>query len=325
MDVVRQPNQGWVEVIVGSMFSGKSEELIRRLRRAQIARQKVQIFKPKIDNRYGDDHITSHSEMRIPSANSASSRDLLADVTVFQSAWGRRATFGPGIIGQDGPVIHNPVDTDRFCPAGERVPLPGRVRVAHVAFSTNARKEAAAIWPLDRRRPDLQFIMVGRYESAPALDNLTFLGYAGWERLPAVLRGCDVFVTFTENETCSNAVLEALATGLPVLYRASGGTGELVGPGGAPVEIGTFDLVLEEILDRRPALAEAARARAVGSFGFDAIFPRYLDALQTASRRPLPGPAGCLRTLARVPPPAGAVAHWVAARARLRRAIGPSA
>ena len=47
------------------MFSGKSEELIRRLRRAQIAKQKVQIFKPKIDNRYGDDHIISHSEMRI--------------------------------------------------------------------------------------------------------------------------------------------------------------------------------------------------------------------------------------------------------------------
>ena len=81
MDVVRQrPNQGWIEVIVGSMFSGKSEELIRRLRRAQIARQKVQIFKPKIDNRYGDDHITSHSEMRIPSRNSASSRELLNDV-----------------------------------------------------------------------------------------------------------------------------------------------------------------------------------------------------------------------------------------------------
>ena len=53
MDVVRhQPNQGWIEVIVGSMFSGKSEELIRRLRRAQIARQRVQIFKPALDTRY---------------------------------------------------------------------------------------------------------------------------------------------------------------------------------------------------------------------------------------------------------------------------------
>jgi thymidine kinase len=78
MDVVRhQPNQGWIEVVVGSMFSGKSEELIRRLRRAQIARQKVQIFKPKIDTRYDDDHIVSHSEMRILSVPVASSRELL--------------------------------------------------------------------------------------------------------------------------------------------------------------------------------------------------------------------------------------------------------
>src|SRR5215204_634760 len=71
---------GWVEVIVGSMFSGKSEELIRRLRRAQIARQKVQIFKPKIDNRYSEDHIISHSEMRIASVNLSSSRELLEQV-----------------------------------------------------------------------------------------------------------------------------------------------------------------------------------------------------------------------------------------------------
>ena len=78
MDVVRhQPNQGWIEVIVGSMFSGKSEELIRRLRRAQIARQKVQIFKPTVDSRFADDHIVSHSEMRIPSRAVTSSRSLL--------------------------------------------------------------------------------------------------------------------------------------------------------------------------------------------------------------------------------------------------------
>jgi thymidine kinase len=62
------------------MFSGKSEELIRRLRRAQIAKQKVQIFKPVIDDRYSDDHIVSHSEMRIPSENVKSSDELLARV-----------------------------------------------------------------------------------------------------------------------------------------------------------------------------------------------------------------------------------------------------
>jgi thymidine kinase len=80
MDVAPHPTAGWIEVITGSMFSGKSEELIRRLRRAQIARQKVQIFKPHVDSRYSDDHIISHSEMRIPSENLQSSRDLLARV-----------------------------------------------------------------------------------------------------------------------------------------------------------------------------------------------------------------------------------------------------
>src|SRR5688572_5709854 len=80
MDVVRQPTQGWIEVIVGSMFSGKSEELIRRLRRAQIARQRVQIFKPVVDTRFADDQIVSHSEMRIESCAVPSSRQLLDHV-----------------------------------------------------------------------------------------------------------------------------------------------------------------------------------------------------------------------------------------------------
>jgi thymidine kinase len=64
MDVFRS-HPGWIEVITGSMFSGKSEELIRRMRRAQIARQRVQVFKPSIDGRYSLEHIVSHSDMRI--------------------------------------------------------------------------------------------------------------------------------------------------------------------------------------------------------------------------------------------------------------------
>ena len=58
---------GWIEVIAGCMFSGKTEELIRRLRRAQIAKQKVKIFKPKIDVRYSETSIVSHSDQSLPS------------------------------------------------------------------------------------------------------------------------------------------------------------------------------------------------------------------------------------------------------------------
>jgi thymidine kinase len=71
---------GWIEVIAGSMFSGKSEELIRRLRRAKIARQKVQVFKPQLDSRFSNDHIVSHSEMRHESANIRSATEVLAKV-----------------------------------------------------------------------------------------------------------------------------------------------------------------------------------------------------------------------------------------------------
>jgi thymidine kinase len=71
---------GWVEVIAGSMFSGKSEELIRRLRRAKIARQKVQVFKPRIDSRFSEDHIVSHSEMRHESSNITTAAEIIAKV-----------------------------------------------------------------------------------------------------------------------------------------------------------------------------------------------------------------------------------------------------
>ena len=68
---------GWIEVIAGCMFSGKTEELIRRIRRAQIARQEVAIFKPKLDTRYSADHIVSHSETKLLSTVVNSSADIL--------------------------------------------------------------------------------------------------------------------------------------------------------------------------------------------------------------------------------------------------------
>lgn len=70
-------NIGWIEVICGSMFSGKSEELIRRLRRASIARQKVAVFKPKIDVRFSEDHIVSHSELKLASRVVQTAWDIL--------------------------------------------------------------------------------------------------------------------------------------------------------------------------------------------------------------------------------------------------------
>ena len=76
----RQNGTGWIEVIAGSMFSGKSEELIRRLNRARIARQKVQVFKPKIDARYSNEEIASHSGQTHGSMPVSTTAEMMAQI-----------------------------------------------------------------------------------------------------------------------------------------------------------------------------------------------------------------------------------------------------
>jgi len=71
-------HMGWIEVVCGPMFSGKSEELIRRLRRAKIARKRVQVFKPFIDDRYSADEIVSHGDQRMKSEVVNGVPDILA-------------------------------------------------------------------------------------------------------------------------------------------------------------------------------------------------------------------------------------------------------
>jgi thymidine kinase len=145
MDVVRQPIQGWIEVIVGSMFSGKSEELIRRLRRAQIARQKVQIFKPQVDTRFAADHIVSHSEMRIASCAVEDSRELAdrveADTEVVGIDEGQFFDQGlPGVCGaladQGKRVIVAGLDQDYLGKPFD--PMPQLLAIAEFITKTHA-------------------------------------------------------------------------------------------------------------------------------------------------------------------------------------------
>lgn len=74
---VNRDKKGWIEVVCGSMFSGKTEELIRRLRRAMIANKKVEIFKPEIDVRYDEREVVSHDKNSIPSTPVSHSQNIL--------------------------------------------------------------------------------------------------------------------------------------------------------------------------------------------------------------------------------------------------------
>ncbi len=114
---ITKGNLGWIEVICGPMFSGKSEELIRRLRRTEIARQRVQIFKPGIDDRYSENHIVSHSELKIRSmgvkdaAELESRLDLRTEVIGIDEA----QFMGEGII----PLVV------RLADMGKRIVIAG--------------------------------------------------------------------------------------------------------------------------------------------------------------------------------------------------------
>ena len=82
LEVKHERRRGWIEVICGSMFSGKTEELIRRLRRAEIAKQKIQIFKPQIDVRYDAIKIVSHEKREILSTPVQNSQSILLMVDI---------------------------------------------------------------------------------------------------------------------------------------------------------------------------------------------------------------------------------------------------
>ena len=193
----------------------------------------------------------------------------LADATILQSRYSLEAHRDLGLELRDPVVIPNAVDPATFHPPTEREPLAGRrVRVVATSWSDNPRKGGETYaWlarALDRER--YEFTFVGRapvpVEAEHALPPL------GSEQLAEVLRRQDVYVTASLNDPCSNALLEALACGLPALYARSGGHPELVGEAGLGFDDreelpGLLDRLASELDERRaairvPSLAEVA-------------------------------------------------------------------
>ena len=78
----RSRNRGWIEVVCGSMFSGKTEELLRRIKRAQFANQQIELFKPALDTRYGEGAVVSHDETAMPSTPVHNSSEILLYVNI---------------------------------------------------------------------------------------------------------------------------------------------------------------------------------------------------------------------------------------------------
>lgn len=203
--------------------------------------------------------------------------NAVADATVFQSHYSREKHLELGLELRSPVVIPNAVDTTIFHPPETRAPLAGRrLRIIASSWSDNPRKGAETLrWldtHLDEERHELTF--VGRV-SVP-LEHARVVGPVASEQLAELLRSHDVYVAASRDDPCSNALIEALACGLPAAYLRSGGHPELVGEGGigfdAPEE-------LPAVLDRLAGEIDPRRA-AIRLVPLAAVADRYLEVLR---------------------------------------------
>lgn len=201
--------------------------------------------------------------------------NALADATIFQSRYSLEMHRALGYELAEPHVIANAPDPAIFY-ARERHALrrDRPVRLVASSWSDNPRKGGPTYrWlaeTLDRDR--FEFLFVGRAsEPLPGM-----LPPVGSERLADLLRSCDIYVAASEEDPCSNAVLEALACGLPVLYRMSGGHPELVGDAGLGF---TDDAQIPELLERLVEEYEERRA-AIAVPSLTEVARAYLDVLE---------------------------------------------
>lgn len=191
----------------------------------------------------------------------------LADVTVFQSQYSLEAHRQLGLALRNPILIPNTVDPAIFHPPRSREPLPHRkVRLITTSWSDNPNKGAPLVAEVERLLDwsRFEYTFVGR--SPVPFEHVTLTPPLPSEELADALRAADVFIAPSLHDPCSNAVLEALACGLPVLYARSGGHAELVGEAGfgfaTAAEVPTLlDQLILELYERQgririPALAD---------------------------------------------------------------------
>jgi glycosyltransferase involved in cell wall biosynthesis len=201
----------------------------------------------------------------------------LADATVFQSRYSLERHRELGYELAEPVVIPNAVDPAIFFPPESREPVDDRrVRVIASSWSDNPRKGADTLAWLDARidpeRYEVTF--VGRVEQR--FERIRPAGAVCSHRVAELLRAHDVYLAPSRDDPCSNALVEALACGLPAVFRESGGHPELVGEGGLPFR---EDEELLDVLDRLVAEIEERRA-AISVPAIADVADRYLDVLR---------------------------------------------
>jgi glycosyltransferase involved in cell wall biosynthesis len=203
--------------------------------------------------------------------------EALASATIFQSQWSLREHRRLGFDLQEPVVIHNSVDPAIFHPPIAREPLDGRpLRVVATSWSDNPRKGADILQWLDAHHDPSRVGLVFVGNTQVHFDRIRTIAPVPSREVAEILRSNDVYLATSRDDPCSNALLEALACGLPAVYLRSGGHPELVGDAGIgfdePADLpDVFERVRRELDERRAAIRVPALSK---------VADRYLEVLQ---------------------------------------------
>ena len=201
----------------------------------------------------------------------------LAAATIVQSQFSLDAHRELGIGLREPVVVRNAPDPAIFHPPADREPFRGRkLRLIATSWSDNPNKGADVFDWLDRNLDVERFELTFAGRFAEPFERIRAVGSLPTGELAEELRRHDAYIAASRNDPCSNALLEALACGLPAVYRASGGHPELVGDGGLPF---SEPEELPDVLDRLAAELEERRA-AIRVIPLAETADRYLEALR---------------------------------------------
>ena len=200
----------------------------------------------------------------------------LASATILQSQFSLEKHRELGLELREPVVIPNAVDPAIFHRPESRAPLDGRrIRLVATSWSDNPRKGGDALGWLDRNVDHMRYEVTFAGRASTTFERIRVVGPLDSNALAALLRTQDLYIAPSRDDPCSNALLEALACGLPAVYRDSGGHPELVGEGGLPFR---EDEELGDVLDRLVGELDARRD-AISIRPIAWVADRYLEVL----------------------------------------------